>query len=286
MNSDFETGRVRTSGRPVAPSPLPPISSVPLLRPMEIGELLDEAFDLYRRSFGLFFGIAVLLYVPVVVLALAVPPGSVWSALVSLLNFLVSFLMVGAMTHAAMERLLGRQTTIIAAYGQAARRLFSLIAGLFVNFLAVLGGFILLIIPGIIVMLWSQLLTPVVIVEGRSFAALGRCRELAQGHLWRLLMLVLAVFGASMVIGLVLAGLMGVAIALGGMDLNEPAIDTGPAMTLWQAGFMLVATLMQGAWYPLWMIAAVMLYVDLRIRREAYDLELLTRAVEARVEAV
>ena len=38
---------------------------LPILRPLEILELLDESFDVYKRHFRLFFGIAVLVNTPV-----------------------------------------------------------------------------------------------------------------------------------------------------------------------------------------------------------------------------
>ena len=41
------------------------------LRPLSLGELLDRTFFLYRRNFLLFFGLAVIPYVVLVVLGLA-----------------------------------------------------------------------------------------------------------------------------------------------------------------------------------------------------------------------
>jgi len=46
----------------------------------------------------------------------------------------------------------------------------------------------------------------------------------------------------------------------------------------------LLLVLFQSAWTPALAAAQYLMYVDLRIRREAYDLELLAGAVEGRVE--
>jgi hypothetical protein len=48
---------------------------------------------------------------------------------------------------------------------------------------------------------------------------------------------------------------------------------------------MLVTVLFQSAWTPVLAAAQLLMYLDLRIRREAYDLELLVAAVEARQSA-
>src|SRR5262249_19227629 len=49
-----------------------------------------------------------------------------------------------------------------------------------------------------------------------------------------------------------------------------------------RAGLLLLDAVIQSAWLPVLATAQLLLYLDLRIRREAYDLELLTEAVEAR----
>jgi hypothetical protein len=257
---------------------------LPLLRPMEIGELLDEAFDLYRQNFGLFFGVAVLLSAPFSMVTLAFPQESTERLVASLIGWIPSLITMSALAHVAMERYLGRETTILAAYRQGLRRFLPLLAALLVYAVLAVLGLVLLVIPGLIVSLWSMVLVPVVVVEGRSFRALGRCRQLAEGNMWRLLVLALGLFGVSFVLSFVLGALIGLATVLGGNQGNVPAGDAGSMTILVQAGVLVVATLINGAVMPLWMSAVVLLYADLRIRQEAYDLELLTRAVETRVE--
>src|SRR6266542_2373819 len=116
MTSLPQTGQSMTT-RPVPPPRLPP-----LLRPMEIGELLDEAFELYRRNFRLFFGITVLLDLPITMLQLrfAGPRGAIsWADGLALA---ASFVTVAALTLAAWDRVQGRETTILRAYRQVLRR--------------------------------------------------------------------------------------------------------------------------------------------------------------------
>src|SRR5512134_2410209 len=60
--------------------------SLPALRPLRLGELLDQALRLYRRNFLTFIGIIALVYVPLMVLqtaANALMSGSALSAMTS-----------------------------------------------------------------------------------------------------------------------------------------------------------------------------------------------------------
>src|SRR5437867_1624233 len=110
MNSDVSTGRpgdgeaIReaSGGR----SEAPPVPLAPLLRPMEIGELLDEAFDLYRRNFRLFFGIAILLDLPSALFVLTTPEESTSRLIANLISGFCGIVTIAALTAAAAERAL------------------------------------------------------------------------------------------------------------------------------------------------------------------------------------
>src|SRR5262245_4927297 len=108
---------------------------VPLrLRPLEVGDLLDETFRMYRRHFGLFAGISVILAVPSAALVglllgwfavllqqssvatTANFPGSatffvVIAAAALLVNVLILPFSHAAVTYAACESALGRLVT-------------------------------------------------------------------------------------------------------------------------------------------------------------------------------
>jgi hypothetical protein len=162
-----------------------------------------------------------------------------------------------------------------------------LLSASIVGGLAVAAGILLLIVPGIIVALWMQLLTPVVVAENRGgVGALERARVLARGDLWRVffvglgLMLVVLFFNAAVF------GLIGLGLASSGEDSTTPSRPADS--TLEYAGMIvgvLVYTLSQSAWTPLLIITQTLLYVDLRVRKESYDLELVTETLEARAAA-
>jgi hypothetical protein len=85
-------------------------------------------------------------------------------------------------------------------------------------------------------------------------------------------------------VGLVLLGLGGLIVAVTGTDPNAPADSLNRTTIFLQASVALVFGLINAAWTPVVTTAQLMTYVDFRIRREAYDLELLTRTVKARAE--
>jgi len=256
---------------------------------MEVGELLDEAFDLYRKNFRLFFGIAVLVKVPVSLLVLLFPYNSPGMWAVEVAGFIVSLATWAALTRAAMDRLLNRETTIAAAYGHGLRRLFLVFTGLLLYALAGGVGLILFIVPGVFVLLWSLLFFPVAMLESRnwwnSFPLLRRTQQLAAGQTWRLFFLALGLG----LLGLIISGVLGALVVLlgatGGLDLQHPPdLSSGTGVLLW-AAYLLVSALANSAQAPVFTTAQLLAYVDLRIRREAYDVELLATAAEARAAA-
>jgi hypothetical protein len=260
--------------------------TLPLLRPMEIGELLDEAFDLYKRNFRLFISIAVLWAVPMSAVQLATPETSGWLPAVLILSSLVSMVTNGALVYAALERHLGRQTTVAAAYRVGARRFLRLFSANLVYGLALLGGFVALIVPAFIAALWGFLLIPVVVTENcGGISAFQRARRLCAGNLWRVFFVVLGLALITVVFWVVLVALAELPQALLGAGPSGALDRSNPIAVVLQAVSTVISNLFGAAWYPLFAAAPLLTYLDLRIRREAYDLELLTNAVEERVAA-
>jgi hypothetical protein len=251
---------------------------------MEVGELLDEAFDLYKKNFRLFFGIAMLLAVPLGVLLLATPQNSEARLAVNVITYVVTPITTCALTYAALERYLGRQTTIARAYRLGLTRFLRLLSGYLVFGLAALIGFLALVLPTFVVALWGMLLLPIVVVENRGgVAAFNRARELSRGQVWRLFVLALGLALVVLIFLLVLATLAGLAASFLGVDQPDQIDRSSSMMLLVQAGVIVLSLLFQAAWSPVFAAAQLLLYLDLRIRREAYDLDLLADAAEARV---
>jgi hypothetical protein len=114
----------------------------------------------------------------------------------------------------------------------------------------------------------SWLVAPVVVVvEGAGpLAALGRAWKLAEGHRWR----VIGIQGLLLILNVVLSLLIGALFAVGGSG-DEPGLA------------LVVQNLVNFAstiiWAPVQWIAFTVLYYDLRVRKEAFDLQLAAEAL-------
>jgi hypothetical protein len=123
----------------------------------------------------------------------------------------------------------------------------------------ILGGLLLLIVPGIYLMLCYSLAWPVMVIE-RQFGMRGlrRSRELTRGSLLRIVGLGLVVFIFVGVVG------SGIQLLLGFL----PLVGT------------LVSGVVQAIGATFQSAFLVLLYFDVRCRKEAFDLEHLAWQVE------
>jgi len=288
--------------------------ALPTLRPLRLGELLDQAIRLYRRNFLTFIGIIALVYVPLTVLstaATAVMSSSLlrvagsnspreiftsygyWLGLLSTLVLLfVRYILVqgvasGALTRAVADQYLGRQTGILEAYREIGGVWGSLLGALFfiilVYFVATLwwilvpcvGWFTGLGMTAFLTGAINPLVPSVVVLERQgAVEAVRRAWQLARRRFWPVfgyvmvlyLFSVIIVSGPSLVINLLLRG------AFASIRDQTTAIVV---TTIIQALVQLVAALI---YYPVQMAAFTLIYFDLRVRTEGFDLALQTVA--------
>lgn len=246
------------------------------IRELSFAEILDRGLRLLRDHWLLLGAPAAALYVPLsLVLAGFDPEAATEPAdlaplfaslgLLLLLSAIAFPVLSAAITHAIGEAYLGRDVTIGGALRAGLDILLPLLGTWLLAYLAILGGLLLLVIPGIYLMLAFLLVTQVMVLEHRFGArALGRSRELMAGHLLR-------GFGILLV-GSVLVSLLGsgIDLGLGWIPLLGP-VATGIAQAF---GFAYTSTL------------GVLLYFDIRCRKEAFDLEHLSALVEASATTV
>jgi len=265
------------------------------LRPLSLGEILDRTFSLYRRHFLLFLGITALPNLLILGLHLAQtllgaaprvparPPVEqlqstassdllafgVVGAIVAIIVYLVAYLFAqGGTVFAVSELYLGRQTTI----GECLRRMRSQLGSLFgviiLNGLAVIGATIFLIIPGIYVACRLITCVPAALLEDlgprssleRSF---GLTKDYA-GRSFIIFFLYFILVYAAMLL------FMFPFLFMVGLTARDPE-----AMRMWmaisQVGNFLATVLVS----PFLTIATAVFYYDLRVRKEAFDLQLM-----------
>lgn len=270
------------------------------LRPLGVGEILDRAINIYFRNFGLLAKIAAVVIVPVTLVLFvlnllslneveAFSEGaalyevgdttrvldqgtfvalSILGAIISVLGYL---LVTGASFRAVSELHLGREPQAGASLRFTARRLHSL---LWLSFLFALGvglGFIALVIPGIwLLFAWSVCVPALLLEDRRGSKALGRSFDLVRQNWWR-------VFGALLV-GLIFIGLFEFLGSLAAEGLGGLAEDSVP---LFVAIVNLVNGLLTIITAPLQAAIITVIYYDLRVRKEAFDVEHLAANLES-----
>lgn len=260
---------------------------------------------MYRRNFWLFAGVSLLLAVPSLVAnmlagsfktlgmfftlfsnpdaftrQLQVGPdinplylGLSYLIIVLLLPFTVS-----ANIQAAVDVAWGRPTSVPMVFGRVLRRYFGIYAAIVLNFLVGVLIITCLLIPlaAWILVRWSVAI-PVMLVEGAGpTAALGRSWSLVRGHWWRLFAIFIVAYLLTSTIS------SGVGALVGGLAALLPGLSADA-----RGGAFLTAVTLSGALVePVMPIVVTLLYLDLRVRNEALDLDLLAAAAAAPRPAV
>ena len=187
-------------------------------------------------------------------------------SLLSLSLFLLfaSPIVSAASTHAISELYLGRSVDIRAAFRVGFKLFFKLVGTSFLMMLIVILGLLLLILPGLYLAFAYMLVYQVVVIEGRSgMRALNRSRELAKQNLLR----ILGIYVVALLLSLVLSSVVG--LVLGGI----PVVG------------VVANGIVQAVFTAYWSACFVLLYFDIRCRKEAFDLEHLANVVEGQTPA-
>lgn len=261
------------------------------LRPLTVGELLDRIFVLYRRHFSLFVGIAAipglltLTWGVVTVLAVGSPRPSVERAFLALLTGIVSivvYLIASALaqgaTMVAVSRIqLGEETSIKDSLNAIRGRIGEISLVILNVGLRVFFGFLLLVIPGVILALAYSLAVPVAVLEERGVSAsLSRSSDLTRGHRGRIFVIYLLLTVLLLIVGalwqvpstLIMTALVGRRPSAGGLQLIQLAAS-------------LSQFVIQAVFTPIMQIGLAVMYYDERIRKEGFDLEHMMHQLDA-----
>jgi hypothetical protein len=258
---------------------------------MSVGDILDRGLKLLLARLPTFYLINLIVLSPALLVQLALPtlflesaepsPEVALGILGGTLVVVVLLVVLAAIGSAAVlyvisQEIVDNPVTIGNALAFALRRFGSLfVVSLLYGLVVSIGILCLCVVPGLLFGVWFAFAAQVVVVEGLGpLAAFERSRALTAGFRWR-------VFGVFLL--LVLIQVLSVVINQG-LEFVLPAYEQVPV-----AGFgtrpvlksypnhvihlvvnFLVSTLVQ-TYYS---ICLTLLYFDLRIRKEGFDLEL------------
>jgi len=171
---------------------------------MQIGDVLGEAWGLYKRFFWRFFLTAFVVYLILDLFsALANAAagdsflaGLFWSLIAAIVGIVGYFWVQGALVEVVRDVRDGRaDRTIGEIYQAVSPRLPALIVGGILAAIGIAIGLVLLIVPGLFLLtIWSMLVA-VIVIEGKSAGeAFGRSREIVRGHGWEVFGLIIVTF--------------------------------------------------------------------------------------------
>jgi hypothetical protein len=263
------------------------------LRPLGVGEILDVAIKIYRARFGVLIRSVAVVLGPVfafsAVIRLSIPttdnlfnvgqPGAtpdvngnqIWAFVAgTLLIFILAFVASQVATGACFKAIGGvyfdEQPDWRESLRFARSRLGSLLWLSFLLILMLTPAFIACLVPGFyLYVAWSVAAPVVLLEEHRGRRALKRSRELVRGRFWSTVgvLVLVAILG-----GIVQAIFLGVLTGLVSVTGNEVARAIAEAVG---------QTVSSALTTPLSAAVLTVLYFDLRVRKEGFDLELLAR---------
>ena len=267
----------------------------PQLRPLGIGEILDVSLKIAWRNAGTFLRIVLFVVLPAQVLTSlvqvsAVPdyrPGGIFGGdttfgdttfsqgdesaaigaflVTTVISFLASQLATGACFKAVAEGYLGETPGWRVSLGFALRRLHSILWIVLLAAIASIVGLVFCLLPGIYLWVAFAVALPVLMTEGlRGTHALSRSRQLVRGRWWKTFLLLVVAGLLSSIVGGAIGGAVS---AVSFVNRSDEALLFVVGAISGTAG-SLVTTPFTAAY-------TTVLYFDLRVRKEAFDLRLL-----------
>jgi len=280
-------------------------------RPMGLGDILDEAFDLYKNNFSLFAGIGAIVFFPVsfycgIIIARLIamenalqagrymgsnPTSSFAGFFIVVIGFALLYpIITCAFTYAISQRYIDATTSIGKTYGYTLRRVGAIIWTAILSSLCMMGINLVAYIPSIAVLsrpglfIIFRLLGAVIVyyvgarltfgytalvVDGKSgTAALKRSWDLSNGYGWR-------IFGILFITGIIVGIIALVTILAFSLLLrvvSSGQLSSSFGLMIGTFGGIMAVLLM-----PIMVLVIVLLYYDLRIRKEGFDLQMLAQ---------
>ena len=268
------------------------------LRPRGIGEILDAAVALYRARFTRLVRVAAFVVVPVQVLSALVllsaqpdrftlnvtgtvsPQYDSSSAgvqlaavvVVAIVSVLSTALIVAVCTRVVADAYIGRSSGAVEAVRAVRPRVLAIIGTSLIVLISEGIGFVFCFVGALVPLTYFAVALPVLILEGVGVsAAIGRSVTLTKAHVMHVLGLVVTAQLLAAVVNGALAAGVRFALSSGGSPV---AAVIGQSIASTIAGVLTT---------PFVATAIVVLYFDLRIRDEAFDVQLLIQRNDARI---
>jgi hypothetical protein len=259
------------------------------LRPLSTGELLDRTFSLYRSHFGLFLGLFALPHLFVLAyqcigLTFQSPNpqlpnillNAVWSMGAGFLSLAASAASQAATVIAVSQVHLDRPAGVADSFSRVKGQILPVIGLSLLVGLAAGAACIALLVPGILLFVMWSLAVPAKILENRgALDSMSRSMDLTKGNRWRIFVIWLLFVLLGIGVGLLLRWPVELAAGVSSIFAMQ---RTAP---VWQAALLGVSFISECLVGPLATIAFSLVYYDERVRKEAFDLQLMMTTLDA-----
>jgi hypothetical protein len=198
------------------------------VQPISPGSIVSRIWEIYRDQFSVLVSTAVALYGLQFVVYLLLPNAAGFA--LAVLFWALAILYQGMVVKLVQDIQAGRRDHSVTDLVRSVEPVFWPLVGVSLLFGIGLGiGFVLLIIPGLILMVIWSVVAPVTVLERPGvFAAFGRSRELVRGNGWNVFGVILIVFLAVAVISLA-AGLAASGLGTVGRAFVQWAVNAALA---------------------------------------------------------
>lgn len=280
----------------------------PTLQPMRFTDILDGTFSLYRNHFKLFLSIAAVYHIirfgsDLLSTFLLSPIPQFIGAVLNFFDYFVSCFVLSGLTYASMRVYLGQSITLRAALQRVLHRFLPCFYGwIFVLFVIVLltaltgmlfrfsigFGFVLaltLSLFAIYFLIRWYFYWMFILFEGSTAGtALRRSTELVEGTWWRVFGIAVAIYAISLMIALILLATCFFLLTLTGVIDEAPFLEmisrmlSPPVSEIGWLSYVILRFIVRSVFtfttLPIWAIGPTLLYFDLRIRKEGFDIEM------------
>jgi len=225
-----------------------------------VGRVFDRTSSVYTRNFLIFTLVPLVAYLPSLLLptradGMAYQNGGWMIALLAIiLTVMLGLLSQAILVYGSFQDMRGKQVDIGESFNVGIGRLVPILGLTILEGLCIMVGFMLLFVPGLILITMWFVAVPICIVERRGpWQSLVRSGELTKGHRWKIFGIVLVLYLVSAIVGYILTSVL---TAIGGTVLA-----------------MIATLLWNGVWGAFFAIFVVVTYYELRVAKEGIDIE-------------
>ncbi len=241
------------------------------LRARTTTEIVDAAFTLYRRDFLQYIMVGAIAYSPMIVFSLltqgVIGTGQLLViAGTAIVGLLIATIVGAAVTRMGADVYLGGHADVGRTVADVLPRVPMLIVGALLTMLMVVPGLILLIVPGLYLATRLFAVSQIIVLEQLGpMAAISRSFALTKGRAGHIFLTLLLLYGLYFALSF--------GVTLGVALFGSTVLQT------------IVNSVLSIFCFPILGLAALVLYYDLRIRNEGFDVEHMAKSLDGSLYA-